>query len=477
MLENLGTRQTIFKNTFWLALAEIVARFLKLILIIFIARILGATEYGKFTFALAFVGLFGFIADFGVSEILTREFSKDKEKEKDFLSLLSLRIFLSLLALVFTIGLSFFITQDLLIRKIIWLLALMIFSHILASLCFSFLRARQKMQYEAWVRIFEAVVVTGLGFLVLFKLPSVLTLSWVYFLAAFLALLAILIFFHKKVLPLSLSFDKTIWKKYLQLSWPLAFVVVFASIYNQIDSVMMGYWGLLTETGWYNAAYKIVDGLIIPGGIIAGVFFPALSFSFQNSKQKFQRIWSFYLQVTILITLPFVVGGIVLAPRIIDFIYDPTFLPSVLTFQILVIMAGMIYLNNTLSQVLIVANQQKKIFWITFSAAFLNIILNLILIPRFSLYGAAFATLLTFIFIFLLFLKATFKSLAINLFNRQFFFIFLVSCLASFLMYLTISQPQIYHLNVLFSVAIGAIIYAVTFLILKTVLKYFNPYQ
>ncbi len=51
-LENLGVKQTIFKNTFWLAVAEGVTKFLKLILIIYVARVLGATEYGKFTFAL-----------------------------------------------------------------------------------------------------------------------------------------------------------------------------------------------------------------------------------------------------------------------------------------------------------------------------------------------------------------------------------------------------------------------------------------
>jgi len=82
-LENLGVKQTIFKNTFWLAVAEGVTRLLKLALLIYVARILGATEYGKFNFALAFVGLFAIFADLGLSQITTREFSREKEKEKE----------------------------------------------------------------------------------------------------------------------------------------------------------------------------------------------------------------------------------------------------------------------------------------------------------------------------------------------------------------------------------------------------------
>jgi len=79
LLHNLGEKQTIAKNTFWLGVAEGITRFLKLFLIIYVARILGATEYGKFTFALAFVSLFAIFSDFGISTITTREIARDKD--------------------------------------------------------------------------------------------------------------------------------------------------------------------------------------------------------------------------------------------------------------------------------------------------------------------------------------------------------------------------------------------------------------
>ena len=81
-LKNLSTKQTIAKNTFWLAVAEGITRFLKLFLIIYVARILGATEYGKFTFALAFVSLFAIFSDLGLSQITTREFAGIMREKK-----------------------------------------------------------------------------------------------------------------------------------------------------------------------------------------------------------------------------------------------------------------------------------------------------------------------------------------------------------------------------------------------------------
>ena len=74
-LDNINLKQTILKNTFWLVMAEIIIRILKLVLVIYVARILGATEYGKFTFALSFAMLFVALSDLGLSPITVREFS------------------------------------------------------------------------------------------------------------------------------------------------------------------------------------------------------------------------------------------------------------------------------------------------------------------------------------------------------------------------------------------------------------------
>ena len=90
-LENIGIRQTIIKNTFWLTAAEVVTQILKLALIVYTARILGAQEYGKFSFALSFVGIFVIFAELGLPDIITREFSKNHEAEKEYSSVISLK--------------------------------------------------------------------------------------------------------------------------------------------------------------------------------------------------------------------------------------------------------------------------------------------------------------------------------------------------------------------------------------------------
>lgn len=464
---NVQTGQTIVKNTFWLALAEGCSRLLKLGLIIFVARVLGAMEYGKFTFALAFVGLFVVVADFGLGQILTREFAQDRTRERALSSILSLKIFLSLLALALMIGLSFFITTDPLIRKVIWLLALMVVFHSGAELLFAFLRARQKMEYEALIRIGEALLVTGLGFAVLLASPSLLNLTLTYLLAALLAFLGAVLFFHQRILALELRFEKRVWQNFLRLSWPLALVGFFSVIYNQIDSVMMGFWGMMQETGWYNAAYKVVFAALIPGFLITQSFFPALNAAFSESKDRFQRLGNNFFQIIVLLALPLVTGGIILAPRLIIFVYDTTFFPSTFALQILLVMAGLIYLNYVFSKILIIANLQGKIFAVTFAAALLNIILNLMLIPRYSLYGAALATVATFLLIFFSFLGLTLRYTSFRPFSRGSLLVVLAALAATGLMALVISQPGLARLHLIPLVFAGALVYLASFLLAK----------
>lgn len=301
----------------------------------------------------------------------------------------------------------------------------------------------------------------------------------------------LLIFFHFKVYKLHLDWQKSIWQRFLSMSWPLALAGIFGGIYTQTDSVVMGYLGQLTQTGWYQAAYKIIGVTLIPTGLISQSFFPALSLAFSQSKDynppttsshspkgerapRLQKIWNYFMDLMIILAIPIVVGGIVLGPRIIDFIYDPSYFPSILAFQILILMAGTSFLCSPFGQILVVANQQKKLLWITLSGAIVNVILNLILIPRYSLYGAAAATVATSVLILFLLFKFTTKLTPIRPFNLKSLFSFFGAILASIPMYFLIIQPQIYHLNIFFSISIGASIYLICFLGYKKLLVQFR---
>ena len=440
LFDNMSVRQTVFKNAFWLGVAEVVGKLAKALLLIYVARELGATEFGKFTFALAFVAIPAILSDFGLSRLAIREFSRDKDKERHLSSLLSLRILLSLAAFAVIFAGSFLVTPDPAVRGLIWVLSVHRLIDVFSGMLYAFLRARQQMQFEAVTRVFSQLALVGLGFFVMFNFPSVANLSYAYVFSGAVALALLTLFFHLRVLPLSLSFDKSIWRPYLAMSWPLAFVAFAHTIFNRTDSVMLGAFGQMTETGWYNAAHRITDAALIPSLIIAASFFPVMSIAFSESERRLQRVWNYRMGIAVTLAIPLIAGGLALAPQIIDFVYGPSFAPSVLAFRILMAAAGVVFLVGPFSQALIVSNQQRRNFWIALSAALVNVILNLVLIPHYSLYGAAAATLTTMVLMLVLSCASMLRLTSVSPFNAELLRCVVVAALSVVPMYFVISD-------------------------------------
>ena len=467
LLDNKTVKQTVFKNIFWLSFGIGMTKIFSFVLVMYSASILGALEFGKFNFALSFTGLFIIFSDLGLSAILIREFSGSAERLKEFYSIISLKIILGLAMLVLVLIGSFFITGDPDVQKIIFILAVFTLVSVFIDLSSDFFQARQRMEYQSWIQFFLTLLIMLFGLFAVFFFPSAENLSWAYLLASLIAFAVSVFFFHFRVFPLKICWNRLIWKKFILMSWPLGFTALCGSLYNHIDSVMMGYWNQIIEVGWYNAAHRTALLILIPISLISASFYPQISRFFKESKEKLQNFWSYQMEITLFLIFPLVFGGIALGPRIIESIFGSDFLPAVFAFQLLILMTGIICLHLPFSKVLIVSNQQKKVLLVYFVGAAVNVILNLILIPRYSLYGAAIATITAHSLMFLMYFEFVVRFTPIDPLKFRFLLIAVLAVFSSLFMYFVISLPRIYNLNVIISVLTGAIIYFIVFFILK----------
>jgi O-antigen/teichoic acid export membrane protein len=192
-----------------------------------------------------------------------------------------------------------------------------------------------------------------------------------------------------------------------------------------------------------------------------------MSKAFKNSGEELQRIWNRQMEFKISLAIPLVTGGLFLASKIINSIYGPNFIPSILVFQILIIAGGILYLNTVLNQALVATNNQKKSLFSVFSSAIIAIVLNIMLIPKFGLYGAAVAFLLAMLLRFILFLFFILKFTNIRPFNHNIFTSFVVSMIATIPMYYSISYLNSRNLNIFILVIAGGLIYSLSLMLFK----------
>jgi O-antigen/teichoic acid export membrane protein len=157
-----------------------------------------------------------------------------------------------------------------------------------------------------------------------------------------------------------------------------------------------------TAVGWYAASYRFIDALILIPSVFMSVMYPVFSKFYVNSKDFLEFTFKKSFKFLTIIAIPIGIGVTILADKIILFIYDDRYIPSVIALQILIWASVLSFINYTPATYLSTTDKQRSLMIFTFLGAVLNTILNFSLIPMFSYKGAAIATVFTELFVGLL---------------------------------------------------------------------------
>lgn len=255
------------------------------------------------------------------------------------------------------------------------------------------------MKYETLIRVLSAVLITALGIGLMRSQPQVLNLNWAYIIGSTLALIFAIYLYRRYFGWFKFKIDLSIWKKYLKLSWPLASATIFYGLYHSLDSILLGFYGLISQNGLYNAVYKIMDMSILPVVLISSAFFPTLSMFQQpeTDRVKIKNVFRLNFIWSLICALPICTICLVFAEPIVILIYGQAYLAAVAAFRILMIAALVIYLSYPFYSLLIANNQQKVVCGISATGVLLNLILNLVFIPLWGFYGCAIVTVITYL--------------------------------------------------------------------------------
>jgi len=394
--ENVGIKQTIFKNTFWLILSELFTKGITFVIFIWLARHFGPKIYGQWAFALNFVSLFAILVDFGFSALTIRELAINKSKSSQYIdNILTMKLILGLIVLGLIAFIIQFLGKEPEVIRLVYFLAFYIVINNFVTFFQSIFRANEKMQYETICRAIQGLSLLALSAFFIINNNPILTISYAYIGAALIGVLFSLIFIWRYFSKFFLKINWKICKKILKKSWPFLFSGIFYMIYFRIDSVMLGMFSNMKEVGYYNAAYNLFIAIFIIPEIITMSFFPKLSYFYERDKLKFRKIFSNFKLIIVIISLPLTVLLFLLSDFVIIKIYSQEYSASINLLKILSIIILFGFLARIYSWFLTSADEQKQVAKVQGLAALLNIILNYFLIIKYQAIGAAIATLIT----------------------------------------------------------------------------------
>lgn len=407
----MSNAQRIAKNTSVLFISELITRSLSFFLVIILARYLSDVGLGKYSFIFAFVGIFYIISDFGMSTLMARDIAKNKALAKKYIdNLFAFKVILS----AFTIlapAIFILLTDKTFDIKIGVLLAGI--STSFGYLAYPFRNvfvAYEKHVYHAIYSTIERVIAFILGAIVLYLGYGLLNFLMVLVISNFASFIYSYITVSKKFSKVGFELDFIFLKKILKESLPFWFTTIFITFYFRIDTVMLGFMKGFQATGWYNAAYKIIDALAAIPFIVVLAIYPVMSRFHKVQENFLQLLYKKSFYYLFMLGLPLAVGITLVADRLILFVYRNAFINSAIALQVLIWALLFIFVNYVMGYLLNSIGKQVLFTYSTGFCALLNIALNFLLIPKYSYIGAGIATVFTELVNFLILFYLTSKA-------------------------------------------------------------------
>ena len=384
----------IIRNSIYSTVKSLGSLLFPLITFAYTSRIFLADGKGKIDFASSVVSIFSMISMLGINGYGIRECSKIRDDRNGLSSLFSVLLSINFMAALF--------------------------SYILL---FCFLGISPKAgEYKSEILLFS----TGIVF-------NVLGVEWLYtavedyryltirsLIVELLSLIAVVVFVHKKediiiyiIISVIATGGNNIFaffhaQEYVDLRIPrfrdmiphlkpilnLFLLGIFIRIFNEIDTLMIGYLSTESEVGLYSASYKISSVLSTLILSATTVVLPRMAYEFEKRESdKANEILKTSVQYIWMIGLPLAVGACIYSKDFISILSGDAFVQATASSRILSIRTLLSPINAMfLLHYLVPRGNEKEAIIITSVAALGNIMLNACLIPSYGAVGASMAT-------------------------------------------------------------------------------------
>lgn len=397
LLKNSTTRQTVAKNTFWLFVSNVGGRLIRAAAIVYAARVLGASNWGVFSYAITIVAILTTFTDMGIGNILVRETAKNRGTEyatRVFSTIFYIKTALLILgAVAVLVGAPYLSTLQG-ARVLYPVMVFILLFDAYREFGFAYIRATERMEAEAFVYITAnfAIAVFGIAFLV-FR-PTVKSFAIAYAMGDSVGAIAVIMLLRKKIKDILTNFSRELIWPLISYAWPFVLSSFLALLMVNTDIFIIGLMKPAADVGYYSAALRIVQILYLVPGILAISVFPSLSRLAQQDRQKFRSLLERMILSALAFAIPVGIGGAITGRDIIGFVFGAAYLPAAAAFAILMLTMMADFPATLLSNAIFAHNKQKMLTIYAALGGITNIVLDLILIPKLGITGSAVATLI-----------------------------------------------------------------------------------
>ena len=394
-----NTKKSFFLNSLFLTISTILEKIFFFIINIIVARYLSKENFGEYSTALAFGTFFSIFTNMGVgiSSIRAINFYNDEVNE-NYTSTLLLKLLLS--STTFLLLLAAIFITDFNINTIVLTLILglvRIFNDFLTSINQLF-EAKSRFSISSiYNSLFAFLFLGGTYFVILFNGD--------YFQLAYTRLIIVLAvvslaFFHTFKFY-KLKFNFKIFKKFTKETIPFSYSVVFSSVTTNFSSFLLPIMHGTIYSGIYNNAYIFFLSLLFIPGNLSRVLIPHLyKHKYEDNAGLFKYAYNTYSKIFSIMSFYIALIFLLYAGPIIILIFGNKYSDSIYLLQLFAFAVP--YAFNMSGTIISSLDKQIINSRIDIIAAFINIIISLVLIKYLKAEGAVLSAVFINIFLYII---------------------------------------------------------------------------
>ncbi|MBI3665121.1 MAG: flippase [Acidobacteria bacterium] len=382
--------RVILQSFFFLSAGELIARLVNFLAFAHLARALGTTSFGRIGFVITLVSYLLIPVMQGYDPVGIRDVARNRALLGRYAAnILLIRMFSALATWLALAGVVSLIAPEPPLHRLILLFALTLFANA-ASVKWVFQALEQPRPVAAagiaGQLIFAAGAFTVRGPEQLLRIP-------IYQLAGegagALLLLAMLL---RRRRPPSFAVEWRLWQPLFRESAPLAVSTILGTLLFNFDVLALAQFREAAAVGLYTAVYKLVLLFAMLLTLFQVSLFPTLARAHAGG-EELAPLAGRVLRFITAAFVPLAFAGMLLAGRLLEFLFGPEYTTGATTLKILMWSLPLMALRAVFRIILVSFNLQRLDLRAVLAGTITNIALDLALVPGLSTAGAAISTL------------------------------------------------------------------------------------
>lgn len=388
-------RQLLTLNVFFVFLSEVITRIVSAVMLFLVSLNLGPQGAGVYSIGTSLLFLGSRLSFWGLDQILIRDVARVHGLAGKYVTnFLLLRTLLSgvvgaILSLLLWTVLPYAPESRWPLSVIVWGLL----PENISDICRAVFLAEERTQYVLLTNGMTAAIRIGGALLAAAGHYGATGFAWALSgggaLGAICAVACVWRHFPLGRQHLSAAF----WRDELVEGMPFWIINLVNILDAQLDTLLLSWLTIESEVGLYGAGLGIMLALGVLPTTFRLALFPLIARLFATDQDALKRLYRKSLGYLFMIGAPISVGLFLTAGRVIQLIYRDAFAGSVPVLRVLCWSMLLLLPGDVDTRLLIASHNQRRSAVHTAAGLTVNVILNLLLVPRMGIVGAASARL------------------------------------------------------------------------------------